>query len=43
LANTSRQLERMLIKKQFKQAEHLYLILCDELNYISLSEELDAS
>ncbi|MBD1582677.1 response regulator [Pseudoalteromonas sp. S16_S37] len=41
LANTARQLENMLKTEEYKQAENLYLILCDELHYTSLSEQLD--
>ncbi len=41
LASTSRQLESALSKEQYQQAEHLYLILCDELQYLGLSEQLD--
>ncbi|NOU52970.1 response regulator [Pseudoalteromonas sp. JBTF-M23] len=41
LANTARQLENMLKTQEYKQAENLYLILCDELQYTCLSEQLD--
>ncbi|WP_261595076.1 ATP-binding protein [Pseudoalteromonas holothuriae] len=42
LGNIARQLESLLKSEQYKQAESLYLILCDELYHISESEELSA-
>ncbi|BBN80102.1 hypothetical protein PA25_00870 [Pseudoalteromonas sp. A25] len=41
LANIARQLESVLKNEEYKQAENLYLILCDELEFLSLSEQLD--